>query len=173
MLLDEAYALGNRFKRDVFTKECIDTINRNLTEKKGKFLCIIVGYEKELKECFFSYNPGLERRFPIKFNIEGYNCTDMIKIWNFIVKSNKWTADEFPEYVMEQYHSELKNYGGDLEIIFNRAAEIYSLRLMKECLYPNANIKKLIRSDISQAFTEFVKEKTKDTLPEYIKMMYL
>ena len=37
LLLDEAYSLGNRFKKDVFTKECIDTINRNLTEKKGKF----------------------------------------------------------------------------------------------------------------------------------------
>lgn len=173
LLLDEAYSLGNRFKRDVFTKECIDTINRNLTEKKGKFLCIIVGYEKELKECFFSYNPGLERRFPIKFKVEGYTGPELIQIWNFIVERNQWKAEKFPEFVMDQYKEKLKHFGGDLEIIFNRAAEIYSLRLLKESIYSYDEERKLTRTDISKAFTEFVEDKETKEMPEYLKMMYL
>ena len=173
LLLDEAYSLGNRFKKDVFTKECIDTINRNLTEKKGKFLCIIVGYEKELKECFFSYNPGLERRFPIKFKIENYTGNELIQIWNFIVELNEWKSEEFPEFVMEQYKDKLKHFGGDLEIIFNKAAEHYSLRLLKESIYSYDDKKKLTRTDISKAFTDFFEDKETKEMPEYLKMMYI
>jgi len=43
LLIDEAYSLGNEEKRDSFAKECIDTINQNLTEGKGDFICIIAG----------------------------------------------------------------------------------------------------------------------------------
>ena len=35
LFIDEAYSLGITEKRDTFTKECIDTINQNLTEKKN------------------------------------------------------------------------------------------------------------------------------------------
>ena len=45
MFIDEAYSLGNNEGRDSFSKECIDTINQNLTENKGNFLCIIAGYK--------------------------------------------------------------------------------------------------------------------------------
>ena len=67
LFIDEVYSLGNKKKSDSFTKECIDTINQNLTEKGDKFLCIVAGYEKDVEECFFAYNRGLERRFPIRF----------------------------------------------------------------------------------------------------------
>ena len=33
LLIDEAYSLGNPEKRDSFSKECIDTLNQNLTDK--------------------------------------------------------------------------------------------------------------------------------------------
>ena len=61
LFIDEVYSLGNVRKSDAFTKECIDTINQNLTEKGDKFLCIIAGYKKDVEECFFAYNRGLEK----------------------------------------------------------------------------------------------------------------
>ena len=56
LFIDEAYSLGNTEGRDSFSKECIDTINLNLSEKKKNFLCIIAGYKDSLDKCFFSYN---------------------------------------------------------------------------------------------------------------------
>ena len=44
LLIDEAYSLGNNELRDSFSKECIDTINQNLTENKINFICIIAVY---------------------------------------------------------------------------------------------------------------------------------
>jgi SpoVK/Ycf46/Vps4 family AAA+-type ATPase len=50
LLIDEAYSLGNPEGRDSYSKECIDTINQNLSEGKSEFICIIVGYKKALKD---------------------------------------------------------------------------------------------------------------------------
>ena len=38
LFIDEAYSLGNSEKRDSYSKECLDTINRNLTENEVKKL---------------------------------------------------------------------------------------------------------------------------------------
>jgi len=52
LFIDEAYSLGNAELRDSFSKECIDTLNQNLSERRD-FLCIIAGYKEELEKCFF------------------------------------------------------------------------------------------------------------------------
>ena len=81
LFIDEVYSLGNSEKRDSFAKECIDTINENLTEKKTDFICIIAGYKDEIDSCFFSYNSGLERRFPVRFTIEEYKPEELFLIF--------------------------------------------------------------------------------------------
>jgi len=72
LFIDEAYALGNPEKRDSFAKECIDTLCEALSDNKDNLMVIIAGYEKELKECFFAYNHGLESRFTCRFNTDDY-----------------------------------------------------------------------------------------------------
>lgn len=81
LVIDEAYSLGSPDKhRDIYSKECIDTLNQNLTEKKGQFHCIIAGYEEELDNNFFSMNPGLKRRFPFRYRIEKYSPDELLEI---------------------------------------------------------------------------------------------
>ena len=80
LFIDEAYALGNTEKRDSYAKECIDTINQNLSENK-QFVCIIAGYPDELDRCFFSWNRGLQRRFPFRYRIDGYTSLEMRDIF--------------------------------------------------------------------------------------------
>ena len=80
LFIDEAYSLGNEEGRDSFSKECIDTINQNLTENKGNFLCIIAGYKDSLEKCFFDYNEGLKRRFPFVYEIEDYTYLELENI---------------------------------------------------------------------------------------------
>jgi SpoVK/Ycf46/Vps4 family AAA+-type ATPase len=77
LFIDEAYSLGNPDKRDSFAKECIDTINLNLDKNKKKIIVIIAGYKEELESSFFSYNPGLKRRFPFVFTIDGYKPEEL------------------------------------------------------------------------------------------------
>lgn len=122
LFIDEAYSLGNGdSKKDSFSKECIDTLNQNLSENKGKFVCIIAGYKHELENDFFSFNPGLRRRFSFKYTIENYNFEELTNIllhkiskigWKIDKDSNNWLFEsKFLEHKMDSF----PHFGGDVE----------------------------------------------------------
>lgn len=88
LFIDEVYALGNGGSTsgvgdgrvDSFSNECINTLNQNLTERKGEFICIVAGYKKETEKYFFDLNPGLKRRFSFGYNIEPYSWEELTRI---------------------------------------------------------------------------------------------
>lgn len=70
LLIDEAYSLGSsRDVEDSYARNCVDTLNQNLTEHGEEFQCIIVGYKAHLEQYFFAMNPGLKRRFQWTFEV--------------------------------------------------------------------------------------------------------
>lgn len=84
LFIDEAYALGDSDKKDIYSKECIDTLCEALSAHKTDLMVIIAGYENELNDCFFGYNQGLKSRFAWKFNINGYTSSELYHI--FVIK---------------------------------------------------------------------------------------
>ena len=106
LLIDEAYSLGNPEGRDIYSKECIDTLCQNLSEGKGEFICVIIGYKESLEKCFFSYNPGLERRFPYRYSMDEYDAPDLLKILLKMVREAKW-----------EWVEEMKGEGGQQKIL--------------------------------------------------------
>jgi len=88
LFIDEAYALGNYEKKDSFSKECIDTLCEALSDYKDNLMVIIAGYENELKECFFSYNSGLESRFTWRFKTDYYSAEDLKNILIQLLNEN-------------------------------------------------------------------------------------
>jgi len=158
LVIDEAYSLGNDDKRDSYSKECIDTLNLNLSENKRKFVCIIMGYKSELDKCFFSVNPGLERRFPFRYKIEGYNHNELcdifikkIKETNFKVDEDKLSKDElmifFKEHILD-----FPNYGGDIENLIVQCKFMHSRRVAG--MHPK-NRRKLTNVDIINGLKKF------------------
>lgn len=175
LFIDEVYSLGNREKRDAFTKECIDTINQNLTEKSDKFLCIVAGYKDDVKECFLDYNKGLERRFPIRFELESYSSESLLKILLKFVEEEKWSfsnKDELLKLIKEN-EKLLKYQAGDIKTIFQFSKEKYSLRLLNENLETGPGKKVLKISDFEYAFKKFKDSKKEKEPPEYLKSIYI
>jgi len=118
LFIDEAYAIGSSKGREHnFGAECINVLNQNLSDNKNKFICIIAGYPDELEEMFFSVNPGLKRRFPFKFTIEGYTFQELMKI--FIQKVYKLGLkidyDIDVETFFKENYKEFKFFGGDID----------------------------------------------------------
>lgn len=175
LFIDEVYSLGNPGKRDVFTKECIDTINQNLTEKGDKFLCIIAGYEEDVEKCFFAYNKGLERRFPLRFKIDKYDSNELLLILKKFINEEFWKIED-DKYILKllKDNKELfQYYGGDMKIIFQNAKKIFSLRLMNEKIDLVINDKLLKNTDFKGALKEFkLNRKTKE-IPEFVKNMFM
>lgn len=81
LLLDEAYSFGSKMNTDTYSKECLDCLNRELTEHPDSFICFICGYEDQLEESFFSVNPGLKDRFPRRLTIDPYGPTELHEIF--------------------------------------------------------------------------------------------
>jgi len=161
LFIDEAYSLGNKENRDSFSKECIDTLNQNLSERKN-FICIIAGYEDALEKCFFNANEGLKRRFPFKYTIEKYSPDQLRQIFELKVKQNSWELDNelLNEKKTEYYNFFEKNinsfphFGGDIETLFLKAKIAHSNRIFIEKV--NVDKHKFITfKDIDTAFTNF------------------
>jgi len=174
MFIDEVYSLGNIEQRDSFAKECIDTINLNLTEKKN-FICIIAGYEKEINDCFFSYNPGLNRRFPFRYKIEKYSSDDLVNIFIEKIKNSSWKLDDKidNDWLNKKILDNIlyfNNYGGDIDNLILKIKIVHGRRIFGK----HKDLKKIItKSDIEKGIQKLIlsKENTNKNTPPF--MMYI
>lgn len=134
LLIDEAYSLGHGGdSKDSFSKECLDTLNQNLTENRNEFMCIIAGYEKALEECFFSCNEGLSRRFTFRYTLSPYTAAELYKIFCLIATKETWVLDLEEKKALEFFNSHIKSfpfYGGDMETLYFHSKLSHARRLI-------------------------------------------
>jgi AAA+ superfamily predicted ATPase len=162
LFIDEAYSLGGGSeKSDTFSKECIDVLNQNLSENKKKLIVIIAGYKDQLETSFFSYNPGLRRRFPFKYTIEGYTPEETKNIYMKKLNDIKWKLDDNVDdkYLVSFFtknKDNFKNFGGDIENFILNSKFVHSKRVFKE--HPSKR-KKLNVADFESAFERFKSNK--------------
>lgn len=176
LFIDEAYSLGNAEKRDSYSKECLDTINRNLTENGNKFICIIAGYEQDLQECFFKSNSGLERRFTFKYNIDGYSPDELMEIFLVKCKLTNWECNIDKNKLFEFFKEyKLPYFAGDIDRLIFQSQLIASLRIFKENKDNKENkeeyIKNIILNDIKEAIQFVIK--IEHNLDDNWKKMYM
>ena len=178
LFIDEAYALGNTEKRDSFSKECIDTLCEGLSAHKENLMVIIAGYEKELQECFFNYNKGLESRFTWRFETEEYNAEELYKIFLKMVTDIGWTidsttVDKITIKWFEINRDSFKYYGRDIETLLSKTKIAHSRRVF--CLKKEEKTK-IILGDLENGFKIYLKHKDnsvkKDKLSESAMSMY-
>lgn len=155
LFIDEAYSLGNSEGRDSFSKECIDTLNRNLSEKRD-MLCIIAGYKDQLDRCFFKYNEGLNRRFTFRYEIIPYNFEELFLIFEGKVMSDEWklyynqleepNKNEERNRVLKLFEENVKafpNFGGDIETLLFKCKITHSRR----CIFESNETRRVLSYD--------------------------
>jgi len=159
LLIDEAYSLGNPEGRDSFSKECLDTLNQALTEDKGNFICIIAGYKDALESSFFSYNAGLKRRFPFRFDIDKYSYNELSKILlKKLNDKNSWFIELFFKeeelnILIKEHYDSFNCQGGDMETLYLNIKIVHNKRVF---LMPLEEKHKLFITDIKQAINNFL-----------------
>ena len=151
LFIDEAYSLGSEDGRDSFSKEVIDTLNQNLSEKKDSLLCIIAGYKDALDECFFAHNEGLRRRFPFVYTIEKYTADELCQIFKKMVCDMNWNADQVPLKFFQDNYDLFTNMGGDIETLFFMT----KIEHGKRVLFRPEDKKKINIQDLENAFKIF------------------
>ena len=174
LFIDEAYQLGNGAGRkiDSYSKECIDTLNQNLSEKKGQFICIIAGYKNELEENFFGINQGLKRRFAFRYQIDEYSWEELTDILTQKIKKIKWNIDKdtiewlkTKEFLKDKI-KEFPHFGGDIETLLLNIKISHGKRVFgKDIKYH----KQINQEDIEKGYQRYLDykkdKKEKDTTP--------
>ena len=176
LFIDEAYSLGNTCNADSYTKECVDTLVAFLSENTKDFVCIIAGYEKELKQYFFDSNPGLDRRFPWKYSLEPYKPSELSTIFVNNVKG-KWKLQKPKELAKKvesliiQHKDLFRNNGGDILALVSACKMAHSKRVFG--LEKNTKML-LTEADIVKGLNVYIKNKnTKDDNFTRVAHMYL
>jgi hypothetical protein len=181
LFIDEAYALGNNEKRDMFAKECIDTLCEALSNHKANLMVIIAGYESELKDCFFSYNQGLDSRFTWRFKMDDYKGEELYKIFIKKVTDGNWSILEKDSDLIniawfEKKLPYFKFFGRDIETLLLKTKIFHSRRVFCR---PADEKSKITLKDLEGGFELYIKNEEvknrKDTAHrEYImKSLYV
>lgn len=119
LFIDEVYSMGHSDKTDSFSKAAVDILNEFLTKNKKDFICIIAGYEQDIKNNFFSINKGLQRRFPWQFRIEGYSNEELYSMFELMLQKTSYKLIEKEKIKKWFISNQLKfeHFGGDIETI--------------------------------------------------------
>lgn len=170
LFIDEVYSLGNDRKSDSYAKECIDTINLNMSRDEP-WLLIVGGYKDDIYNCFMNYNKGLERRFTVKLEINGYTPEELFLIFKKMVEEDGWELNNnINENIIVENKELFKFFGGDMRKLFQKAKEQYSLRLMKESLSLKNKEKNILSlEDIQNGIKYFETNEEKDEMDDYLK----
>ena len=154
LFIDEAYALGNVEKRDSFAKECIDTLCESLSAYKSSLMVIIAGYEDDLNKCFFSYNQGLNSRFPWRFNTNDYTASELNEIFNKKINDIGWSIKEpVSDEWFENKKGYLKYFGRDIEVLLAKIKIVHARRVF--CKPPHEKTV-ITLEDVDNGFNLFI-----------------
>lgn len=175
LFIDEAYALGNPEKKDSFAKECIDTLCEALSDNKENLMVIVAGYEKELKESFFSFNQGLDSRFTWRFKTDDYTAEDLYNIFLKKVKDIGWEIADDSKITVDWFKKNkeyFKFYGRDIETILAKTKIAHSKRIFCR---PESERKKINLKDLDKGFEIYLKNddvKNRKDEQEFKKLLY-
>ena len=177
LLIDEVYQLGSNDNNDSFAKECVDTLNQQLSEiitdendiineftgeiikKEDRFfICFIAGYKNAIDNNFFSQNEGLRRRFPFRYDIEPYTSNELTQILFNKIKTNLSITSDFPlselNLLVERNKKYFVNQGGDMQTLYLKIIIQHTKRVF---LLPEDDKKILKIIDVKNATDEMVK----------------
>ena len=167
--------MGNPEKRDSFAKECIDTLCEGLSDNKDNLMVIIAGYEKELKDCFFAYNQGLDSRFNWRFNTDDYSYDELYLIFRKKVIDIGWSLNKkVKDSWFEDKMDFFKFYGRDIETLLAKVKIAHGRRVF--CL-PNEQKMIINLKDMNKGYSMFldnneVKSRKDTTSKDILNQMY-
>ena len=114
LFIDEAYTLSSGEGSD-YGREAINTLLKPVEELRGKFVCIIAGYTKEMLD-FFDANSGITSRFNKRLEFTDYTPDQLTHIFRKKLEKEGYGLDADAEshidkFFEKMYKRRTKNFG--------------------------------------------------------------
>ncbi|MBO4659895.1 MAG: AAA family ATPase [Prevotella sp.] len=105
LMIDEAYLLNSKNENDP-GKLVIQLLMDTLADEKQRDIAIVLCGYKEPMEKLLELNPGLQSRFPNKFEFQDFTIDELLEITKLRVKDYDY---QFTEEAWDKYRSVLSN----------------------------------------------------------------
>lgn len=139
LFIDEAYGLNDGTS---YGQAATDTLLKLVEDNRGRFVCIIAGYRKEMGD-FLRTNSGLESRFNKVIDFPDYSARELEAIFNLTLSKNGFRLDaeaaaKISKHFDLVYLKRGENFGNARVVrnIFNEAERRYKSR--RSLLYGQA-----------------------------------
>ncbi|HIT50049.1 MAG TPA: AAA family ATPase [Candidatus Pelethenecus faecipullorum] len=136
LFIDEAYSLASGSGND-FGTEAIDTILKEMEDKRDNLVVIVAGYEY-LMQKFIDSNPGLRSRFKNYIHFTDYTGKELFNIFLGLCRKSQYLLDEQAKGILSAYFHDLyanrnKNFGNgrDVRNIFESIVTKQSKRVAR------------------------------------------
>ncbi|WP_081432849.1 AAA family ATPase [Acidiphilium cryptum] len=134
LFIDEAYTLSGGKGGHDFGQEAIDTLLKEMEDKRDRLVIIVAGYPAEMR-AFINSNPGLASRFAKTIEFQPYSPPELIEIFKGMLrKEDLHLAPDWPEAELTGWFSSRltdPQFGNarTVRTIVERIREAQSLRL--------------------------------------------
>jgi len=150
LFVDEAYTLNGAGGND-FGQEAIDTLLKEMEDKRERLAVIIAGYTDEIGG-FIDSNPGLKSRFTRSIHFEDYTPEEMLDIFMRQAASQTYTVDDgaraaLSERFARMYAGRGKDFGNGRSVrqLFEQVLERQAGRVVED---PDCDVAAITAADI-------------------------
>ena len=129
LMIDEAYLLGGKSDRDP-GRLVIQLLMNILADESQRDLAVVLcGYKEPMKQ-LLAVNPGLDSRFPNKFEFPDFSVEDLLRItlrrideYNYEFTDQAW--DKYCDILKKAYQQRDPDTWGNARFVANQLDRIY------------------------------------------------
>ena len=173
LFVDEAYTLitDSDDRRD-FGNRIIDALLTVLSQKNPDMVIIFAGYKREI-ERMLDVNPGLNGRFPHRFNFDDYSAQELMLIAEQLIESEQYKLTDdarrrLHESIAESLEHKNKNFSNarwiTQYVVNGIIPEVANRLISSECALDVEAFQTITIDDVNHAYKSFSLAKGKSII---------
>jgi stage V sporulation protein K len=158
LFIDEAYALGTgaNSQNDSFGREAIDTLLKEMEDKRDCLVVIVAGYPEQMQQ-FLATNPGLPSRFTKTIHFDSYKPVELVAIMHVMASRDGLRLGPEADQVLESFFAREMldtDFGNarTARTLLERAREAQAVRLAPQ-LADKVDLTELTLNDLNTAIS--------------------
>jgi len=152
LFIDEAYTLAEHAGAVDFGREAIDTLLKEMEDKRDRLVVIVAGYPDQMRK-FLASNPGLPSRFTKTIQFESYEAGDLVAITHLMARQGGLRLSQDADPVLKHFFERVRTASDfanarTARTLLERARETQAARIAPLMTNSSVDLNELTLADI-------------------------